>query len=75
MAIIEYETSKKYLPGYINPIIVQRRRPGNYAVGWVPVLLPYLGRRDLWEDATNGWRTDPTAAYTYAKQITRKWRD
>lgn len=46
-AVLQYEGAKKRMPGYIN-------RLGQHAVGWVPVLLPYLGRMDLWEDG--GWR-------------------
>ena len=46
-AVLQYEIAKKRMPGYIN-------RLGTHAVSWVPVLFPYLGRTDLWEDA--GWR-------------------
>jgi type II secretory pathway pseudopilin PulG len=62
-AIHQYEMSKQpsHYPGYLNQ--VQVVNPANqttyvYAVGWVPVLFPFLGRNDLWE-GINGWR-NPT---------------
>ncbi|MGQ9576694.1 MAG: DUF1559 family PulG-like putative transporter [Thermoguttaceae bacterium] len=43
-----YEAAKRQLPGYVNG------RPGvRGPTSWVVVLLPQLGREDLWED----WRT------------------
>jgi prepilin-type N-terminal cleavage/methylation domain-containing protein len=54
LAILQFETAKKRLPGYINRVSFGG---GNYtAMGWVPGLLPYLGRTDLWEGA-GGWRS------------------
>lgn len=46
-AVLQYESAKQRMPGYVN-------RLGSFAVSWVPVLFPYLGRTDLWEDG--GWR-------------------
>jgi prepilin-type N-terminal cleavage/methylation domain-containing protein len=49
-AIIAYDTAKGHLPGYRNTV-------GGNTVGWVPVLLPFLGRNDLWEGGgAAGWR-------------------
>lgn len=47
-AILTYETVKKRLPGYVNQV-------RGTTVGWVPVLLPFISRNDLWKGAT-GWR-------------------
>ncbi|NLF08375.1 MAG: DUF1559 domain-containing protein [Pirellulaceae bacterium] len=51
-AIINFETSKKRLPGFVNQV-------NGSPVSWVPVLFPFLGRMDLWEGA-NGWRQGGT---------------
>ncbi len=42
----------KHLPGYWNNV------RGN-AVNWAVLMLPYIGRNDLWEGPTgnNGWRS------------------
>jgi len=49
-AVLQYESAKRRLPGY-------RNDQAGSVVSWVPVLFPYLGRMDLWEDA--GWRSNP----------------
>ena len=62
LAIESYESAKNHLPGYVNPL-------ANYAVGWVPVLLPHLGRNDLWERPGNGWRSYPNLAAFAGNQM------
>jgi type II secretory pathway pseudopilin PulG len=58
-AIIHYDSVKQHLPGYTNLI-------GTHTCGWIPVLLPYLDRRDLWEGDESagiyGWRSTSTLA-------------
>jgi prepilin-type N-terminal cleavage/methylation domain-containing protein len=59
-AIHGFETAKRRLPGYVN------RSVDGSAISWAAVLLPYLGRNDLWEgpggdagpsgDDGYGWR-------------------
>lgn len=48
-AILQYESTKRppRLPGYLNKVV------GN-VVTWAPVLLPELGRNDLWETWRSG---------------------
>ncbi len=60
-AILGYEAAKRRLPGYAN-------RVRGVSVSWIPVLLPFLGRNDLWEGAGN-WRADPANAETIATGI------
>ena len=50
-ALLMYETEHRQFPGYANNV------RGN-AVSWAAVLLPYIGRQDLWEGAagTDSWR-------------------
>jgi len=52
-AVIQYDNAKQRLPGIRNKV------GSATTVPWVPVLLPYLGRMDLWEGTTgtNGWRS------------------
>ena len=67
-AILQYELAKKRLPGYANET---RGSAGTITASWIPVLLKYMGRADLWADA-DGWRSgDPdTANYCpYIKQL------
>jgi len=60
LAVIQYEMTKKHLPGYVNLFY----NPAASAVtqytqeSWVPVLFPFMGRVDLWEGTTSneGWR-------------------
>ena len=58
VAIHQYDMTKQHLPGWVNTIKVDTTPTWAY-VNWVPVLLPYLGRMDLWEGSAgvNGWRT------------------
>jgi prepilin-type N-terminal cleavage/methylation domain-containing protein/prepilin-type processing-associated H-X9-DG protein len=49
-AMISYELEAKHLPGYANYV---RKTTPKQVCGWAPLLLPYLGRVDLWE---GGWR-------------------
>jgi hypothetical protein len=72
-AVLQYEGAKQQFPGYINQLMVPSYAPPymvppsptpsptSAAMGWFPVLLPYLGRMDLWEGMSssggNGWRT------------------
>ncbi len=48
-AVLHYESTKQpaRLPGYVNKL-------GTNIVSWVPPLLPFLGRNDLWEDWRDG---------------------
>jgi prepilin-type N-terminal cleavage/methylation domain-containing protein len=63
LAIHQYDLAKQHLPGYVNAVKVMPvpATPTWTYVSWVPVLLPYLGRMDLWEGA-NGWRSGNPAA-------------
>jgi prepilin-type N-terminal cleavage/methylation domain-containing protein/prepilin-type processing-associated H-X9-DG protein len=45
-AMISYEVAKNHFPGYANNL------RGNIT-SWAPLMLPYIGRVDLWE---GGWR-------------------
>jgi len=55
-AILQYEAAKGYLPGYANNL-------RGVKVSWIPVILPYLGRQDLWEgEGGTGWRDNPNGA-------------
>jgi len=69
-AVLQYEAAKQQFPGYINSLPVPAYAsagmgtPPTYAaVGWFPVLFPYLDRNDLWEGnetavtPVHGWRT------------------
>ena len=51
-AIITYEMETKHFPGYANPV-------RGSVVTWAALMLPYIGRNDLWEGPTgnNGWRS------------------
>jgi prepilin-type N-terminal cleavage/methylation domain-containing protein/prepilin-type processing-associated H-X9-DG protein len=51
-AMMMYEQDKRHMPGYAN--IVR-----GSVIGWGPLMLPYIGRNDLWEGPTgnNGWRS------------------
>ncbi len=56
LAIISYEGAKGHFPGYANNVGLAA---GPTRVSWAPVILPFLGRNDLWEGPlkTNGWRS------------------
>ena len=63
-AILQYEGAKQQYPGYVNQITIPAYALNTNtlaAVGWFPMVLPYIGRVDLWEGASgttyNGWRT------------------
>lgn len=65
-AVQQYELAKKRMPGYMNQLgATVNGVTTSFAVSWVPVLFPYLGRMDLWEDPTNGWRSNPAGASAY----------
>ena len=67
-AILQYELAKKRLPGYANET---RGSAGTITASWIPVLLKYMGRADLWE-GTDGWRSgdpDTTSYCPYIKQL------
>jgi prepilin-type N-terminal cleavage/methylation domain-containing protein len=69
-AIMSYDTAKTHLPGYINQITGSDPKNA-LSVGWIPVLLPYLGRNDLWEgDGTHGWRYGNKTVLTEALNTT-----
>lgn len=70
LAIQQYDVAKQHLPGYINATL-DRTPPTarSVAISWVPVLFPYLGRMDLWEDTVNGWRSHPIAAAANAPRL------
>jgi prepilin-type N-terminal cleavage/methylation domain-containing protein len=58
-AMLTYESTKGYFPGYINVL------HGN-TVSWAPLMLPYVNRNDLWvgtgtDTNTKGWRTGGTS--------------
>ncbi len=59
-AVINYATQKQHLPGYANTIY-DKGIDQNVAVSWIPVLLPFLGRNDLWK-GDGLWRSYPDNA-------------
>ena len=69
LAIQQYDMAKQHLPGFANSV-------NTYCIGWAPVLLPFLGRMDLWEGVPNtsnpalsvpGWRSGYPAASVYVR--------
>jgi prepilin-type N-terminal cleavage/methylation domain-containing protein len=69
LAILQYEGAKKHYPGYVNKI-------GTGAIGnndprmplsWATVLLPELGREDLWRGWRELRRDDPAYAVKFAE--------
>jgi len=59
-AITAYDSAKQKLPGFAN--LISTTTNGikiDTVTSWVPVLLPYLDRRDLWEGSSSGkgWRS------------------
>ncbi len=93
MAIAAYEGAKQQLPGYVNQVTVPTFAtvgcgtgnappvPTASAVTWAAVLLPFLGRQDLWDGNesanptwspgapdpnTHGWRTGTPSPRTVA---------
>ncbi len=47
LGVLQYETAKQRLPGYVNSF-------AGRALTWPVVLLPEIGRSDLWEEARRG---------------------
>jgi prepilin-type processing-associated H-X9-DG protein/prepilin-type N-terminal cleavage/methylation domain-containing protein len=68
-AIITYEMETRHLPGYANKFPPNANAPLGTIMSWAPLMLPYIGRNDLWEGPTgnNGWRSgnpDPSCKTT-----------
>ena len=47
-AVMQYELAKDRLPGYVNTVDANAPDDVRIQVSWATVLLPYLGRTDLW---------------------------
>jgi prepilin-type N-terminal cleavage/methylation domain-containing protein len=64
-AIVQYEIVKQRLPGIKNKVGTAT------AVPWVLVLLPFLGRMDLWEGTTAipGWRSGSSTSKPRIAQL------
>jgi prepilin-type N-terminal cleavage/methylation domain-containing protein/prepilin-type processing-associated H-X9-DG protein len=70
LAIINFDLTKKRLPGVVSRVRDEPNGPitvsgAHYSdMSWVPPLLPYLDRHDMWEggDGVTGWRDSPYAA-------------
>jgi prepilin-type N-terminal cleavage/methylation domain-containing protein len=62
LAIIAYEGAKGHFPGYANNVGPSVVPPGPTRVSWAAVILPFIGRTDLWEgpSKTDGWRSGAT---------------
>jgi prepilin-type N-terminal cleavage/methylation domain-containing protein/prepilin-type processing-associated H-X9-DG protein len=69
LAIQQYDMAKQHLPGFANSV-------NTNCIGWAPVLLPFLGRVDLWEGVPNtsnpalsvpGWRSGNPAPSVYVR--------
>ena len=66
-AMIAYDAAKQHLPGFVNTINGSAQTEN---VAWTVMLLPYIGRADLWESGTvttasgttTGWRSGGTAS-------------
>jgi len=54
VALQQYEMAKEHLPGYINRFGGRNTEVGSTPMNWAVVLLPYLGRDDLWREARKG---------------------
>ena len=74
-AFIAYENTKGYLPGYINPPVLNSSGViADPARNWAKALLPYMGREDLWTGSggtgwQNGLAYSGTAYSVYVKQF------
>ena len=55
LGIHQYEMTKHHLPGYVNQVSGTQE-------SWAGVVLPFIGRNDLWEGTTalTGWRSGST---------------
>jgi prepilin-type N-terminal cleavage/methylation domain-containing protein len=49
IAMRNYETSKKELPGYANQVAVTTTYPAGRDVPWTIMLFPYMDRTDVWQ--------------------------
>ncbi len=61
LAIIAYEQAKGHFPGYANDV---GPSAAPTRVSWAAVILPFIGRQDLWEGPlkNNGWRSSTPIA-------------
>jgi prepilin-type processing-associated H-X9-DG protein len=56
-AVITYEMEHRQFPGYAN-IVPNMTTQKRVVVTWAALMLPYIGRTDLWEGTGNdGWRS------------------
>jgi prepilin-type N-terminal cleavage/methylation domain-containing protein/prepilin-type processing-associated H-X9-DG protein len=59
-AVITYDMEHKQLPGYEN-VVPNMTNQHKMVVTWAALMLPYIGRNDLWEGTGNdGWRNGNT---------------
>ncbi len=58
--ILQYESAKKHLPGYVNRVGSGSVGLGNNNLSWVVVILEGIGRADLWKEWQSGMGSRPT---------------
>jgi prepilin-type processing-associated H-X9-DG protein len=61
-AMLNYEANWRHFPGYANPVQAHVHAAVSQNGGYVPVLLPYLERNDLFKDWIGGNRPTPYMA-------------
>ena len=58
LAMLNFETSRKFFPGYVNQQKITTTEATFHPVSWVVMLLPYLDRKDLydaWAETPDPW--------------------
>lgn len=69
LGMLQYENSHTRFPGYINKMGTGAINTSNrqMPLSWMTVLLPHIGRSDLWGE----WRTQTTSATLAAPRVVR----
>ncbi|MCD4726197.1 MAG: DUF1559 domain-containing protein [Pirellulales bacterium] len=58
LAMLNFETSRKFFPGYVNQQKITTAAATYHPVSWVVMLFPYLDRKDLydaWAETPDPW--------------------
>jgi prepilin-type processing-associated H-X9-DG protein len=67
LAMMSFESTKHYFPGYVQALTPTNATTAPVPVSWVVMLLPYLERRDLydnWTSSLNPYNADITTTNT-----------
>jgi hypothetical protein len=63
LAIVNYDTNLRRLPGYVNALVEQHDNTIGRRASWVVMLFPYMEEQSLWDQWSQSFNAAPPTPF------------